>query len=219
MKNHIHCLFLFLSLITHQSYADYKDPTTICAEALGLGKELRNFYASKDTFLRYPSPDNNNAVAVFYNHLLDRAEVPYKALHIAASQGDTSRIRHLVSMGSPVDIRGREGMTPLNVAGAFGHIEAIDVLLELGADINAPDAVGNSPLISAIVNDQGDAVEHLLNKDANIDQLNIVDETPIMFAVRHDRQEIFRILASRRANLMSTNMQGWTFLHNGCHLS
>ena len=169
----------------------------------------------EDDFLRGLSHDNNDKVGILYDALQDKADVviPNKKLHIAASKNDVSEIRHLVSEGIPVDVRGQAGMTPLSVASGFGHIEAIDTLLELGANINAPDVVGRSPLVYAVVSGQSRAVEHLLNKNAKVNQGDIMDDAPILFAVRHNHLNIFHILVSRGADLMSKTVQGWTLLH------
>ena len=212
MKKIIYTLLilLFSSLTSFQSYAVDRS----CAEALGLGQELRAFYAQRDVLLRDPSPENVNQVALLYNNLWDKADtVRNTYLHLAASKNDIPAIRYLVSNGIPVDVWGQTGATPLGVASASAHIQAIDVLLELGADINAPDAVGNSPLFYGVVSGQTHIVEHLLRKGADINQANLVDVTPIIAAVRHELQDIFRILASHGANLMSTNINGWTLLH------
>ena len=214
MKKIIYILLLLLvsSLVAHQSYAIENKS---CAEALGLGEELRNFYAAREALLRVPSFDNSDRVVFIYKDLFNKSNtISNTNLHNAAAAGDTSLINFFVTdKGMPVDVKGRLGMTPLSVAATFFYINAIDVLLNLNADINAPGATGNSPLISAVISGQIQAVEYLLEKGANIDQANIADETPIMFAVKYGFPGIFRLLASRGANLMVTNIQGWTLLH------
>ena len=218
MKKMIYILLIFLvsSLVTYQGNA-IEDNT--CAEALGLEKELRDFYVERDNFVTFPSKGHNYRMIIFYGILEDRAKKSIKNqnadLHKAAYLGDVLEIRRLVSDdGMKVDIRGQKGVTPLGIAAAYGQKDAIDVLLELGADVNAPDAVGNSPLHYAVMSGHAHIVEHLLNKDGiDIDQTNIIGEFAAMFAVKYDHPEIFRILASHKANLMRTNTQGWTFFH------
>ena len=218
MKKMIYILliFLFSSLVTYQSNAIENNT---CAKALGLEKELRDFYIAKNNFVTFPSKSHYYRMAIFYGVLEDRSKKSIKNkntdLHKAASSGDVSEIRRLVSDdGIKVDIRGPKGVTPLGIAAAYGQKDAIDVLLELGADINASDAVGNSPLHYAVMSGHAHIVEHLLDKDGiDIDQTDIIGEFAAMFAVKYGYPEIFRILAFHKADLMRTNTEGRTFLH------
>ncbi len=47
----------------------------------------------------------------------------------AAKSGDASRIRLLVSRGVDVNIRNKDGWTPLHVATQYGHVEAMRTLI------------------------------------------------------------------------------------------
>ena len=213
MKNHIYCLFLFLSLITHQSYAEYKDPTTMCAEALGLKESIENFNAAKEAFLRKPSHENVDRLTKTFNDIADKSEdFPNKELHKAVIDGDLHKIPHLV-LSEGVDVEGKRGARPLSLAAAKGDIHAINLLLALGADINAPDAIGNSPLMYAVEVGQIQTVEHLLNRDADINMANLYGDTPLMYAVAHGHQNIFRMLAARGASLTLTGVTVKTILH------
>ena len=182
--------------------------------ALNLREEYEAFFAAKDTLLKVPSPDNANRLIDLFNNLWDKSDTMLNTrLHLAAHQNKPSEITHLVSHGTPVDVLGQTGATPLAVAAASGHIEAIDTLLDLGADINAPDAIGNPPLTYAVVSGKAHVVKHLLDKGADINRANFAHETPVISATRNGYQDIFRLLASHGADLMNTNVQGWNLLH------
>ena len=78
----------------------------------------------------------------FIRLLLSRKADPTKenrygtALHAAAEAGQVSVILELVETGVDVNIRGRQGRSPLHCATVSGHRNAIETLLDLGADIN-----------------------------------------------------------------------------------
>ena len=206
-------VLLFSSLISDQSYAKSREEDT-CAEALGFGEELRNFYTAKNVFFRVPSYNNADKMTQLYADLRNRADLYINtSLHKAASESDISEIRYLVFNDVPVDVRGPGGATPLSVAAASGHIEAIDIFLELGADINAPDATGNSSLIYGVRSGRGYIVEHLLRKGADVNLANLMDEAPTMFAVWLGNEDMLHALASYGADLIVTNTEGWTLLH------
>ena len=221
MKSQVYFLFLFLSLITHPSYAgdEYKDPIVECAKALGVGEELRAFYVAREAFLRRLSHDNVDKLTKTYNDLFDKSKTitpdTDMRLHEAVRAGNLLEIPDLVSNDvSLVNALGQRGARPLSIAAAIGDINAIDLLLSLGADINAPDAIGNSPLIYAVGHGQAQAVEHLLDKGADINLANLYRESPLIYAVVHGHQSIFRSLAAHGAFLKQAQDRTFkTILH------
>ncbi len=194
IKKNTYILAMLLFLILDKSYAEIDT----CAEALGLGEELRAFYAQREIFLRVPSSDNVDKLNKNYNDLWEKSDsIPNTELHIAAYESDIFAIRFLISNGMPIDILGRRGVTALSVAAMYGRINAIDFLLDLGANVNAPDVVGTPPLHYAAGDGHIGAALRLLERGADINQANLVDETAIMSSVRGEYQD----------------MQDWTLLH------
>ena len=79
--------------------------------------------------------------------------VPGDAVHVAAAEGRTDRLRELIKGGVQVDAIddasadvGGELMTPLLLGVVSGHLRAVKVLLELGASPHATEATGNAAL-------------------------------------------------------------------------
>eukprot|EP01094_Clydonella_sp_ATCC50884_P030199 TRINITY_DN975_c0_g1_i1.p1 TRINITY_DN975_c0_g1~~TRINITY_DN975_c0_g1_i1.p1 ORF type:complete len:465 (+),score=171.74 TRINITY_DN975_c0_g1_i1:193-1587(+) len=72
------------------------------------------------------------------------------ALHMAATVGDVTAVRLLLSAGASAATATTRGATPLHKAAVRGHSEAVRVLvLEGGAAVDAPDELGRTPLHSA----------------------------------------------------------------------
>ena len=78
-------------------------------------------------------------------------------LHKAASDGDTTTLRHLLEEGHPPDIRGGQvcwlrgasethTRTPLHYSAKEGQLDCIRLLLKFGGNPNASDSDGYTPI-------------------------------------------------------------------------
>lgn len=77
----------------------------------------------------------------------------------AAANGDTSRVRFLLTVGASPNSEGVDKMyTALTGASALGHTEIVKLLLQKGADPFLKDGEGESPLESAKRNGRADLV-------------------------------------------------------------
>ena len=68
-------------------------------------------------------------------------------LHLAAQDGDMTRVRQLLADGRSPNAFDEISKTPLHYAAENGHIDIMRVLLEAGADVNAHEEarIGNTP--------------------------------------------------------------------------
>lgn len=71
-------------------------------------------------------------------------------LHEAASDGDVSAVKTLISRGADVDAPGLNGMSPLFQAVGSGHLAAVETLVNAGADIHRRPNNGKTALDMAI---------------------------------------------------------------------
>jgi ankyrin repeat protein len=74
-------------------------------------------------------------------------EAGSEPLHRAAANGESDKVRMLISQGKRVDLRAdTTHATPLHFASWKGQVEIVKLLLDLGADVNARTDWGASPL-------------------------------------------------------------------------
>src|SRR5579883_2240192 len=60
----------------------------------------------------------------------------------AAKRGDTTQVAQLLSKGSPIDTKDKQGRTPLMLAAMRGHTDTVVELLKHGAKADARDRDG-----------------------------------------------------------------------------
>lgn len=59
----------------------------------------------------------------------DKEQELIDLLWVSAKSGDAARIRSLVARGVDVNVRNKDGWTPLHVATQYGHVEAMRTLI------------------------------------------------------------------------------------------
>ena len=71
-------------------------------------------------------------------------------IHEAARSNMVGEVLAHLTLGTAVDLRGRQEMTPLHVAAASGAAAAIRLLVQRGARVDARDVSGQTPLLKAL---------------------------------------------------------------------
>lgn len=96
---------------------------------------------------------------------------PQNSLHFAASKGNLSTIRTLLSHKCSARVKDKRGQLPLHRAAAIGSTAIIKELLEKGkSPVNASDMDGLTALHQAIAEGHGDAAIMLLKAGAEPDK-------------------------------------------------
>ena len=72
------------------------------------------------------------------------------ALHISVKAHQDNWVGFLINKGANVEIRDRDGNTPLHDAALFGDVTAMNYLIGANARINATNSRGETPLILAV---------------------------------------------------------------------
>ena len=90
-------------------------------------------------------------------------------LRLAASRGDTPKVRDLVMHGANVNSRDSDGSTALMCAAAGGHSETTRELLSLGAAVDVDGHPGHqdTALYYAVLNSHSDVASILLKSGAD----------------------------------------------------
>ncbi|KAI4477002.1 hypothetical protein M0804_013182 [Polistes exclamans] len=139
-------------------------------------------------------------------------------IHWAALGGHDDLVRHLLSLGSPVDPTDDTNMTPLILAASAGREKVVNTLLTEGANVNATTEDGHSSLQYAASKNWKSICVALLEKYADI---NIADKrgaTPMHRAASKGNIAIVKLLLEHGKDLKidQQDAYGNTALHLAC---
>ncbi len=116
----------------------------------------------------------------------------------------------LRSLGAgEVEVRDRNGVTPLLYASAMGSLEGMQILIDRGADVNAADNGGSTPLLWAACD--ANRVRLLLEKGAVATAKTKQGRTPVMAASACDGgAETVGLLLAKGADVNAVSADGQT---------
>jgi ankyrin repeat protein len=142
----------------------------------------------------------------------------------AVQVGNNQRIIELLDSGINVNIRYKNGSTPLMFAiqqsNSSSSLETVKLLLDRGADINAKNNSGNN-VLSFLVQyantpESLNLLKSFLEKGVNINEKNNVGITPLMYAASYSNQEgsldAVKLLLDNGANVNAKDNNGYTAL-------
>ncbi|RSL64197.1 hypothetical protein CEP53_004141 [Fusarium sp. AF-6] len=113
-------------------------------------------------------------------------------LHVALFQPEdaTEVIELLIAMGADVNMRSRQGQTPLMIAVSRGQLECIRILSRSKGTLEAKDRHGNTALHWAFICGQFEAARLLLASGAQMATRNVDGNTPLhLLSMNHIRDE------------------------------
>ena len=68
-----------------------------------------------------------------------------QSIHEAAKQGALAVVERYLQEGANVDVRTKDGETPLMFAAFKGHLDVVQFLMDKGADLNVKGKSGVTP--------------------------------------------------------------------------
>ncbi|XP_046560885.1 serine/threonine-protein phosphatase 6 regulatory ankyrin repeat subunit C-like [Haliotis rubra] len=135
-------------------------------------------------------------------------------LHLACEGGNMALVEHLFA-DSNINLKGRNGRTPIMAAAFNGHKSVFDFLESKGADLSMLDTFGDSVLHLACEGGNTALVDHLVsNSDINLK--GKMGRTPIMAAAPKGHKSVFDFLESKGADLSMLDTFGDSVLHLAC---
>jgi hypothetical protein len=100
----------------------------------------------------------------------------------AARTGNSEVINEFLKYGFPVDVRNKDGYTPLMMASYYGHSGIVNRLLEQGADRCLRDNKGNTALMGAIFKLEWSIAKQLKSVDCDVNAKKTGQKTVAEFA-------------------------------------
>ena len=136
------------------------------------------------------------------------------SMHVAARAGHVGILSLLLEHGADLDVRSRNGFTPLLQASCGGILEAGQFLLDRGADIDARNNSNRTSLFWSVFNGHVEFSRMLLERGARINTLDgQFGSTPLHWAVQHRNIQAVRLLLEHGADVNVGNEYGWTPSH------
>lgn len=132
-------------------------------------------------------------------------------LYWAISVNHENCVRRLVSIGANVNLKSRNGLTPLHSACMNGC--SLEFLIRSGANVNERDANGDTPLHYASFNNSVENIRILVSNGARLGEKNIRGETPLHIACNSYHLEAVESLVRYGANINEQDNNGMTPLH------
>lgn len=155
-----------------------------------------------------------------YQDMHERSALGRTALHQAAADGDTGKVRELLASGADPDVRVQSkedyssewGNRPLHYAARKDHKRVVEMLLSAGAEVNAANDRGVTPTHRA-VQIGGDSLELLLRWGADVGARDERGRAPLHWASTYPRLEVIERLIEVGADVGARDHEGRTPLH------
>lgn len=114
-----------------------------------------------------------------------------------AARDRTEIIELLVKRGAPIDVKAKNGYTPLHIAVFMGHTEVVGYLIEAGADVRTTTENGGTLLHSAVERGHREMVELLIAGKVPLGERNHAGLTSLELAEELGRTEIAGLLRTK----------------------
>ena len=124
----------------------------------------------------------------------------HSALMLAALEGNTAKVKALLSNGANVNTKDSAGRTALMFAVINMHYETVEVLLSHGADVNSRAVDGGTALILAASSGDPKIVQALLDQGADTHaKFTQTNMNAMMLAISHRYGQIIRLLGQAKS--------------------
>ena len=204
------------------------------------GKSVNELQGGTSNTTR-PTDDGNSGAAASLQASGITPDMYTQALCDATDNQNNALIGRLIAAGADVNVRGRDGWTPLTNCCLYENIEGIRLLLAApGIDVNFPNADGDTPLQIATTKRNNDIISMLRQAGAGATTSSTASPRPsqdmnaaqaelrsrgispdgynqaICDATDNKNNELLRLLIDAGADVNATGTDGWTPLTNSC---
>ncbi|MEB3283894.1 MAG: ankyrin repeat domain-containing protein [Candidatus Sericytochromatia bacterium] len=131
-------------------------------------------------------------------------------LGIAASTGDTTRIKTLRRQGQDLNRADSEGYTPLMWAALNGQVNAVSTLIHLKSNLDLQDKEGYTALMWATQNRYETVARQLVNAGADINVRDNHGYTALHWSAQDGHLGIARLLLGKGADPNAWDNEGYT---------
>ena len=117
-----------------------------------------------------PSDSPSKVKPVVKNEKLEQSIPKTRSISIqhASRKGDIEIVRQQIASGADVNVKTRDGQTPLHWAASFNHAGVAELLIANMADVNAKNKFGSTPLHYAASKGHKEIITLLIMAGANV---------------------------------------------------
>jgi ankyrin repeat protein len=143
----------------------------------------------------------------------------FNALLGACVDGDLASIKAVIE-GIPeatvaamglLEVRDKNGFTPLILAAANGHLDVVKYLCDKGAQIEVMGTMGHrTPLHGAALKGHLDIVKLLCARGANVHAVGDMGDTPLIWAAEYGQISVVQYLCEQGAGVEAMTSNGST---------
>ncbi|XP_076451704.1 E3 ubiquitin-protein ligase MIB1-like [Babylonia areolata] len=141
--------------------------------------------------------------------LVEAAEQSVTALHIAANLGHVHIVQLLVEKGAPINLRDKNGETPLTVG--MKHDAVAEYLIKKGADVTVANNNGQTASHKAALYGHAHILRLLIAKGADVNAMDKAGDTPLHDAISKSRTTAAEVLIGcSDTDVRRKNKKGFT---------
>lgn len=159
---------------------------------------------------RHYSPENSHLPPAAY------IEEHVHLLFNAIAHGNVPVVRSLVEKYKGIDVRDREGNTPLLYATSVGNVQLVNMLVGMYADPNVHNVYLTTPLHVAAAGGRTDLTTLLLKAGSLANEQDQSGMTPLMIAAERGFGGVVDLLLNADAKIGIRRKDGNTALHLAC---
>lgn len=131
-------------------------------------------------------------------------------------RGNIEVARALLGKYKGVDVRDREGDTPLIYAVMAGNAQITSMLLGMYANVDVHNVYGTTPLHAAAQGGRPDLAQMLIKAGESVNDIDQSGMTPLMVAAERGFDNVVNILLDASAKINLRRKDGNTALHLAC---
>lgn len=202
-------LFLYLCAIGEPEFISFLDTHTQSLDYMFI-VSLFNHHAFGDYAIHMAvSFGHISIVQIYLDLLYTFSQKNFRSVyHIKDDDG-------FIPSGFDVNLRNRQGLTPVYIASQYGFIDIIELFIEQGADINLPCYRGTTALFAASAVGHVDVVDYLLSNQADINISDKDGTAAFHMACQNNHIEVVKklLLFSSNFDINHSKHNGNTALH------
>jgi hypothetical protein len=186
------CMGSFHTAFCPPGYPQYSSIFCLLADPAAINEKILEL-ASQDDLTTVKQVLARNPSALDEKDMFGRTVLHYAAMN---SKGSAEVARFLLSQGLNIQVKDRNGVTPLHCAGTSGMAA---FLISKGAKVNARDLNGNTPLHCAAMCGYTDTAALLISKGVEINARNKKGYTALTLAREKHHGTMVKLLVAHGA--------------------